>query len=75
MDVGIQYKDVEDFKDVGFLRSLEQNEHLRYKDVKYFKDVGCSQLKQVDIYFPEYRDVEDFKDVGFLRSSGQNAHL
>jgi hypothetical protein len=40
------------------------------KDVKDFKDVGLSQLKQVDMYFPEYKDVEDFKDVGLLRSSG-----
>jgi hypothetical protein len=35
-----------------------------------FKDVGLSQLKQVDMYFPEYKDIEDFKDVSFLRSSG-----
>ena len=65
-----EYKDVEDFKDVGFLRSLEQNEHLRYKDVKDFKDAGLSQLKQVYMYFPEYKDIEDFKDVGFSQKFG-----
>ena len=48
--------------------SLGWNAHLAYKDVKDFKDVGFSQLKQVDMYFPEYKYVEDFKDVVFLRS-------
>ena len=40
-----EYKYVEDFKDVVFLRSysLGQNAHLIYKDVKDFKDVGLSQ--------------------------------
>ena len=40
-----EYKNVEDFKDVVFLRSqsLGQNAHLIYKDVKDFKDVGLSQ--------------------------------
>ena len=42
-----EYKDVEDFKDGGFLRSSGSNERLRYKDVKDFKDVGLSQLKLV----------------------------
>ena len=42
-----EYKDVEDFKDVGMLSSSGQNVHLRYKDVKDFKGVGLSQLKLV----------------------------
>ena len=42
-----EYKDVEDFKDGGFLRSSGSNECLRFKDVKDFKDVGLSQLKPV----------------------------
>ena len=41
-----EYKYVEDFKDVVFLRSysLGQNAHLIYKDFKDFKDVGLSQV-------------------------------
>ena len=42
-----EYKNVDDFKDVGFLRSSGQNEHFRYKDVKDFKDIGLRQLKLV----------------------------